>query len=214
MRLLLGDCAVRLQDVQTDSVGAVVCDPPYGLTGAGNGTTATGLMGIAWERDETYLSRAFWDEVLRALQPGGVVKMFSATRTYHKVARVMEAAGLVGVGLEAWGYSGGMPKSLSTSKAVDAIVLFGQCNSVTLSAVEKHRPVVGHVRRVVSSKRRASEGDSRVGVRANMERWLNPMQEDIPVTSGATTEGQAWSGWGTGLRPTWEPVLVGTKPLQ
>ena len=126
----------------------------------------------------------------------------------------MEGAGLVGVGLEAWGYSGGMPKSLSTSKAVDAIVMFGQCNSVTLSQVEKHRPVVGTVRRVVSSKRRASEGPSRVGVKSNMERWLNPVQEDIPVTSGATEAGREWSGWGTGLRPTWEPVLVGTKPLQ
>lgn len=210
--LRLGDCASRLLETPEESVGSVICDPPYGLTGSGNGTTATGLMGIAWERDETYLSREFWSEVYRVLRPGGVVKMFSATRTYHRLAVAMGDAGIINVRLEAWATPGGMPKSLSIGKAVDALVLFGRCNSTSLSAVEKHRPIVGSVRRVVSSGRSAFAGDSRAGIKANMERWLNPVQEDIPVTSGLSHEAQAWGDWGTGLRPAWEPVLIGEKP--
>ena len=211
LKLLLGDCSLRLQDVPSNSVQAVICDPPYGLTGDGNGTTATGLMGIAWDRDTTYLSHAFWSEINRVLQPRGVVKMFSAARTFHRLAGVIERTGYA-ISLEAWAYSGGMPKSASMSKSIDALVLFGQCNSVTLSKVEKLRPVVGAVRRVVSSKRYAGAGESRAGVKSNMERWLHPVQKDIPVTVGVTPEAAVWEGWGTALKPSWEPVLVGTKP--
>lgn len=210
MKLLLGDCKVRLQDIPAASISAILCDPPYGLTGETNGTTATGLMGLAWERDDTYLSKPFWSEILRVLRPEGMVKMFSAPRTYHRLGQMMEAVGLQ-VSLESWCCSGGMPKSASMSKSIDALTLFGQCNSVTLSKVEKLRPVIGSVRRVTSSKRKAAEGESRSGIKSNMERWLNPVQEDIPVTTGATSEARTWEGWGTGLRPTWEPVLVGRK---
>jgi site-specific DNA-methyltransferase (adenine-specific) len=31
-------------------------------------------------------------------------------------------------------------------------------------------------------------------------------------TAPATDEAKAWDGWGTALKPAWEPVLVGTKP--
>lgn len=33
------------------------------------------------------------------------------------------------------------------------------------------------------------------------------------ITAPATPEAQAWSGWGTGLKPAWEPILVARKPF-
>jgi len=32
------------------------------------------------------------------------------------------------------------------------------------------------------------------------------------LTAPASSEARRWSGWGTALKPAWEPVLVGTKP--
>jgi len=45
-------------------------------------------------------------EVYRVLKPGGTIKVFSATRTFHRVCVAMEAAGFEGVkdNMEAWTY--------------------------------------------------------------------------------------------------------------
>jgi hypothetical protein len=36
---------------------------------------------------------------------------------------------------------------------------------------------------------------------------------ELPVTVPATPEAQTWDGWGTALKPAWEPFITGTKPL-
>lgn len=35
---------------------------------------------------------------------------------------------------------------------------------------------------------------------------------EIPITIPATPEAALWEGWGTALKPAWEPVVVGRKP--
>ena len=35
----------------------------------------------------------------------------------------------------------------------------------------------------------------------------------VPITAPATPEAQQWDGWGTALKPSWEPVIVARKPL-
>ena len=32
------------------------------------------------------------------------------------------------------------------------------------------------------------------------------------ITAPATEAAQRWDGWGTALKPSWEPVVVGRKP--
>jgi hypothetical protein len=36
--------------------------------------------------------------------------------------------------------------------------------------------------------------------------------KEIVVTSSATEESAAWEGWGTALKPSWEPIVLGRKP--
>jgi len=51
--------------------------------------------------------------------------------------------------------------------------------------------------------------------------WINGMkknggytgQTEWDITVGATPEAQAWQGYGTALKPAWEPVLLIRKPL-
>lgn len=106
----------------------------------------------------------------------------------------------------------GFPKSLNVSKAIDAHLRHGKSDPSYLSETEQHRPVVGTVDRVVSSGRLADEGETDKGVKANRERWLNSETAEIPVTSALTPEAKKFEGYGTALKPAWEPVVVGWKP--
>jgi len=48
--------------------------------------------------------RQWLEEVFRVLKPGGVIKVFGATRTFHRMAAAMEQVGFVDLDLEAWMY--------------------------------------------------------------------------------------------------------------
>lgn len=37
---------------------------------------------------------------------------------------------------------------------------------------------------------------------------------EYSLTAPATAEARAWEGWGTALKPAWEPVIVARKPLE
>lgn len=84
------------------SVGALVTDPPYLIS----------FMGKEWDKELEGRQQQTWHEqwlaeCYRVLRPGGVAKVFSATRTYHRVAAAMEEVGFElrpEHSLEAWGY--------------------------------------------------------------------------------------------------------------
>ena len=129
-----GDCVEVMGSIPEGSVGAVVCDPPYGIRfmnkefdDLGDGTDQHAWL-AAWLR-----------ECFRVLVPGGRILAFGGSRVYHRMAAAFDDAGFIDVGLEAWSYGSGFPKSMSLSEV-------------------------------------------------------------------------GWSGWGTQLKPAWEPFIVGTKP--
>jgi site-specific DNA-methyltransferase (adenine-specific) len=151
-------------------------------------------------------------ECLRVAKPGAHLVAFGGTRTFHRLACAIEDAGWEIRDTLSWLYGSGFPKSLDVSKALDAQARSGKSNSVALSESEKERPVVGSVRRVVSKNRRAANAGEH-GVPANMERFHDYEQADIPVTAPATDAAKQWAGWGTALKPAWEPIILARKPL-
>ena len=199
-RLLLGDCFIRLPELASESVGAVIVDPPYGLS----------YLGQAWDKVSSSWHQRWLQEAFRVLRPGGLVKVFGATRTYHRVAQAMELVGFVNISLESWCYGPSMPKSLDLSKAIDAQLTFGRSNSATLTENERLRPQVGTVRRLVSHNRN-KDNQGQHGVKAGYERFNEYTFEDIPVTAPMTDAGRRFAGYGTALRPAWEPFVVGSK---
>lgn len=107
-----GDCLDRLTEIETGSIDLVVSDPPYELAFMGSGWDATGIA----------YSPELWDKLFDILRPGGVVKVFGATRTFHRMCQAMESAGFElhpEDCLEAWAYGQGMPKGKNISKALD-----------------------------------------------------------------------------------------------
>lgn len=109
MQLLLGDCLVRLKELESNSVDAIVCDPPYGLS----------FMGKKWDYDVPSVD--IWKECLRVLKPGGYLLSFAGTRTQHRMAVNIEDAGFEIRDMIAWVYGSGFPKSLNIGKSVDKL---------------------------------------------------------------------------------------------
>jgi DNA modification methylase len=109
MRLLLGDCLIKLKELEDNSIDAIVTDPPYGLS----------FMGKKWDYDVP--KKEIWQECLRVLKPGGYLLSFAGTRTQHRMAVNIEDAGFEIRDMIAWVYGSGFPKSLNIGKAVDKI---------------------------------------------------------------------------------------------
>jgi site-specific DNA-methyltransferase (adenine-specific) len=190
-RLVLhhGDCVSVLQGYGDGTVGGVVSDPPYGLRFMSKAFDDLGDGAAQREWHKAWLTEAF-----RVLRPGGVIKAFSGTRTFHHLGAAMADVGFVEVGLEAYIYGSGFPKSLNVSVAIDKS--FGA-----------ERKVIGYKRGTgadPSTGRKDMPGKA-VGVKQ--------VAIDVPTTAPATEEAAHWEGWGTALKPAWEPVVVGRKPL-
>jgi len=135
----------------------------------------------------------------RVLEPGGTIKVFGATRMFHRMAAAMEGAGFVlppGHSIEGWGFGSGFPKYLNTSKAVDQHL-----------GKKDERPVVGQSRGVQVDDPQEFSGIARGAVGIKQKQVL------LDVTGAATPEAALFEGWATALKPGWEPFVVGVKPL-
>jgi len=59
---------------------------------------------------------AWLTEAFRVLRPGGVIKAFNGTRTFHHMAYAMQQAGFRDLRIFGWTYGSGFPKALSIEK--------------------------------------------------------------------------------------------------
>ena len=149
------------------------------------------FMGKRW--DTRVPGVEVWREVLRVLKPGGHLLAFFGTRTYHRGVVAIEDAGFEIRDQIGWAFGSGFPKSHDVSKAIDA----------TLGA---EREIVGVNENSRPAKRKGGAGfDAAVGGEA---------LGDMPITAPATPEAHQWAGWGTALKPAWEPIVVARKPLE
>lgn len=105
--LRLGDSLEILKTITPESVDAVVCDPPYGLS----------FMNQKWDYDVPGVE--LWQQVFKVLKPGGYLLAFCGTRTYHRLVVNIEDAGFEVRDMMQWIYGQGFPKSLDISKAID-----------------------------------------------------------------------------------------------
>ena len=118
--LYRGDCLAVLASMEPESVDAIVCDPPYGLSPDGKartwddieeGRSRGGFMGKAWDGAVPGVEWA--RACLRVLKPGGHLVAFGGTRTVHRLACAIEDAGFEIRDSIAWVQWQGFPKSLN-----------------------------------------------------------------------------------------------------
>jgi len=128
-------------------------------------------------------------ECLRVLKPGGHLIAFAATRTIHRLTVAVEDAGFEIRDQIGWVQWQGFPKSLDASKAIDAL----------------H----GAEREVVGRGESWNRPDSKAGDSARM----NTSPGSYDLTAPATPDAQRFEGYGTALKPAFEPAVLARKPL-
>ena len=183
LTILQGDCLEKLRELPDESVHCCVTDPPYEI----------GFMGKEWDRAGIAFNPRVWAQVWRVLKPGGYLLSFGGTRTYHRMVCAIEDAGFEIRDQIGWVYGSGFPKSLDVSKAIDK--------------------AKGCQRRVVSEGKALKRMIP--GADQNEKGWKKDNgREFVPtVTEPASDEAKQWDGWGTALKPAWEPIAVARKPF-
>ena len=171
------------------SVDAIVTDPPYGLASGPtafleDATSGRGFMGKEWDRGVP--GPAFWREALRVAKPGAYLLAFGGTRAFHRMAVAIEDAGWEIRDCVCWLYGSGFPKSHDASKAID---------------------------RAAGAER---EPDTYTGANGLNAVYGNNMGGGVTLAKGApaTDAAREWAGWGTALKPAWEPIIMARKPLE
>ena len=108
--LLKGNCLEKLKELPSNSIDAIVTDPPYEL----------GFMGKSWDSTGIAYSVELWKECLRVLKYGGHLVAFSGSRTVFPMGVAIAEAGFEVRDMISWIYTSGFPKSLDVSKAIDS----------------------------------------------------------------------------------------------
>ena len=218
-----GDCLDVMRGMDANSVDTIVTDPPYGLE----------FMGKDWDKlwndkpygkdnkrptdddgNSTGLSRwnirrpqyragtaaqqwheAWAVEALRVAKPGAMLFAFGGTRTHHRLMCAIEDAGWVIRDVILWIYGSGFPKSHSIGKAIDR----------KLGAIrKKDKPVAitGYIRNKVMHGQQKSHHQ--------VTKYNEGQRVDYVSSAPAAAE---WDGWGTALKPAYEPIILAMKPL-
>ena len=180
-----GDCIETMNAMPPESVDAIVTDPPYGL----------GFMGKKW--DTLPPSQEWAEACYRVLKPGGHIAAFGGTRTWHRLAVAIEDAGFEMRDSLAWLYGSGFPKSHDVSKGIDKLA--------------------GATREVVGTKLGQPGYSLAPSTGGNLYEGSfggtgDPIKE-AQITAPATPEAAQWDGWGTALKPAFEPIVLARKPL-
>lgn len=157
-----------------------------------------GFMGKSW--DATLPDPQVWREMLRVAKPGAFLLAFGGTRTWHRLASAIEDAGWVLKDTIMYLYGSGFPKSLNISKAIDAHL---GAERTEIIGSKLGRPGM------------AKDGSNQ---RNGFDHAFGGEKSDAPmnldITAPATDAAKLWDGWGSALKPAWEPIIVAMKPLE
>jgi len=146
-----------------------------------------GFMGKKWDSTGIAYDVTVWEECLRVLKPGGHVLAFGGSRTWHRMAVAIEDAGFEIRDSIAWMYGSGFPKSLDVSKAIDK--------------------AAGYQGEVIGTE------TVDIGIQGgSMHAGRSQKLEEREIRE-LSSEAKQWQGWGTALKPAFEPIVVGRKPF-
>jgi len=279
-RILVGDCRVRMAELEANSIDAIVTDPPYGLA----------FMGKAW--DHGVPGEEFWREAYRVAKPGAHLLAFGGSRTFHRLTVAIEDAGWEIRDCLSWLYGSGFPKSMDVSKAIDRGFRKGE-DSEEFKWSPSNGPtadIYAVTAFVKAARVKAGKGnrdiDALFGFNGMAGHWtsstsqpsvptwpqwerlkeflgMGPEMDDLVVTinggkgdrsientalaereivgqhekaaagqtwnanyglpadvtpkeimgGAATKAAKRWEGWGTALKPGWEPIVLARKKL-
>jgi len=208
-KLYNGNMLDMREVIEAESIDSIVTDPPYGLTsivkkfGSENSKPAgeakdgsfarlsKGFMGKTWDGSGIEYNVEAWRRCYEVLKPGGYLLAFGGSRTFYRIACAIEDAGFEIRDTIMWLYGSGFPKSMALGKAIDK----KQGNERI-----KTGKIIHHAQKGVAvAEERGAVGGGAFGVAHDEEETIGTSK---------------WEGWGTAIKPAFEPVIVARKSFK
>ena len=145
------------------------------------------FMNKSWDNSGIAFQKDTWEKCFKALKPGGHLLAFGGSRTYHRIACAIEDAGFEIRDCIMYIYGSGFPKSLNIGLAID-----------------KKNGVESLDTGIISPNARPNSDKT------------NTLYESGTVGKSFTIKKATneWEGWGTSLKPSYEPIIVARKPAE
>ena len=149
------------------------------------------FMGKRWDNSGIAFQIDTWKKCYEVLKSGGYLIVFGGSRTFHKVACAIEDAGFEIRDTIMWLYGSGFPKSQNIGKMYD-------------KKMKNDREKIGETR----------IGKTSLGDNSGWD--TSQHMKDIKATGKVDiTKGNSkWEGWGSCLKPSFEPIIVARKPFK
>lgn len=174
-----------LSEIEQESIDAAITDPPYGI----------GFQAHEW--DKALPDAQIWQDCYRVLKPGGYALVFSSIRLMHHLMLDLEKANFRIKDVLMWAFLNGMPKSRDVGLDIDKEL-----------GVESTK--VGTYNYVQGYKRGGADNYYATSQRTNQDRGD---EEKKYRYEPASEEGKNYQGWGMGIKPCYEPIIMVQKPL-
>lgn len=207
MQIIHGDSFDELDWLEENYFSSVVTDPPYELTsivkrfGKKGSAPAKfgqdgrysrlskGFMGHKWDGSGIQRNPEFWAKVLKVMKPGAYMLAFGGTRTFYRTACAIEDAGFIIFDTICWLHGQGFPKSHDVGINIDKKLGIERTEVIG----ERHRNV--------------KPFDDNNGWNSN--NTTGDYEYKAPVSDQA----KEWDGWGTALKPAFEPIILAQRPI-
>lgn len=186
-KLYQGDMLDMLEVIEPETIDSIVTDPPYELN----------FMGKGWDNAGVSFNKETWEKSFKVLKPGGYLLAFGGSRTYHRIAVAIEDAGFEIRDTIMWLYGSGFPKSMSLSKGLEAREKLGNAGTRNKRKIEQ-----------------ACDGEEYTLKQTNNGAMGEMIETTRKQYAPDTDLAKQWQGWGTCLKPSFEPIIVARKPFK
>lgn len=192
--LYQGEMQNVLITFEENSIDSIVTDPPYELN----------FMGKGWDNTKIAFQKETWQKCFNVLKPGGYLLAFGGSRTFHRIACAIEDAGFEIRDCIMWLYGSGFPKSMALDKSIEGKLTIGSANTKDF---KKLNGELVEKTGIGFAKNQFEQGIRPTNYNENGQKRLGKLQ---PTTDLA----KQYQGWGTCLKPAFEPIIVARKPFK
>lgn len=208
VRLWHGDCVdVMANHMGDNTIDAVVCDPPYGIAFRGKAWDQPGKFGSRRASTGPNARRGDYDAALEAgkydLSPTAMRNFQSWCETWAAEAyRVLKPGGhlLAFGGSRTWHRLAAGIEDAGFEMRDSIAWLYGTGFPKSLDVSKAIDKAAGADREPSGAPGETATSQSGLTIHA------------LP-TAPATEAAREWAGWGTALKPAFEPIVVARKPL-
>lgn len=145
------------------------------------------FMAKDWDNRGISFRKETWEKCFEVLKPGGYLLAFGGSRTFHRIACAIEDAGFEIRDTIMWIYGAGMTKSMNIGLAID-----------------KKNGVDNRTGNIKVDGIATNSGSGCFNYNNGLDNSMKREYEERVAQN-------KWKGWGTCLKPSYEPVIVARK---